>query len=201
MTVGLPIDAETIRNHSTRIAIYGVVLIILGAVAIMAPGFATLAAASLFGWLLLLSGLAGLVAVAAGSAMPGFWWNLLSAVLCVLAGIALLWNPLTGNLRAGALALTLILAAYLVATGVTKIGLAVDYRRLLPPAWGWMLFSGLVDFGLAAVILSGLPRESFSILGLLIGLNLLFKGVAVVIAATCSRKLNSAATPSSGRYR
>jgi uncharacterized membrane protein HdeD (DUF308 family) len=201
MTVGLSIDAETIRNHSTRIAIYGVVLIILGAVAIMAPGFATLAAASLFGWLLLLSGLVGLVAVAAGSAVPGFWWNLVSAILCVVAGIALLWNPLTGNLLAGALTLTIILAAYLIATGVTKIGLAVDYKRVLPPAWRWMLLSALIDFGLAAVIFSGLPSESFSILGLLIGLNLLFKGVAVVVAATYSRKLNSTVMPSSGRYR
>jgi uncharacterized membrane protein HdeD (DUF308 family) len=164
--------------------IYGIVLILMGAIAIIAPGVATLAASVLIGWLLLISGVFGLIAAFwAGISAPGFWWHLLTAVLYLLAGTALLWDPF-----AGALTLTIILAAYLLATGVTKIVLSLRYRPALPRAWGWVLVSALIDIVLGLLIVSGLPGTSLWVLGLLIGINLLFTGVALVVTALHFRK-------------
>ena len=184
MPVGLPMNAETIRRYSTWFMIYGIVLILMGAIAIIAPGVATLAASVLIGWLLLISGVFGLIAAFwAGISAPGFWWHLLTAVLYLLAGTALLWDPF-----AGALTLTIILAAYLLATGVTKIVLSLRYRPALPRAWGWVLVSALIDIVLGLLIVSGLPGTSLWVLGLLIGINLLFTGVALVVTALHFRK-------------
>lgn len=185
MPIAMPMNAETIRKYSTWFMIYGIALILLGAIAIIAPGFATLAASVLLGWLLLISGVFGVVAALwAGASAPGFWWHLLTAVLYLLAGIALLWHPV-----AGALTLTIILAAYLLAAGITKIVLAFRYRRALPAAWGWVLVSALVDIALGLLIVSGLPGSSPWVLGLLIGIDLLFTGVALVVAAVHWRRL------------
>jgi uncharacterized membrane protein HdeD (DUF308 family) len=190
MPAGLPLHAETIRKYSTWFMIYGIVLAILGALAIIAPGIATLATSIVLGWLLLAGGIFGLIAVfTAGSAAPGFWWNLLTAVLYLLAGILLLWNPI-----AAALTLTVILAAYLLATGVTKIVLAFGYRPAIPGGWGWMLFSAGMDVLLGILIISGLPGSTLWVLGLLVGINLLFTGIALIMAARQFRSLAAGGT-------
>lgn len=185
MPAGIPMTAETIRKYSTWFMIYGVVLVLLGAFAIVAPGIATLATAITIGWLLIISGVFGLVAVfTAGKAAPGFWWSLLTAIIYVVAGGALLWNPVVGVFT-----LTIILAAYLLATGFTKVIVAIGYRRSIPGAWGWMLFSALLDIALGILIIIGLPLAAVWVLGLFVGINLLFTGVAMVAAALQGRKL------------
>jgi len=185
MPVGLPTDAETIRKYSTWFTIYGIAMIILGALAVFAPNVATFAAEILIGWLLIASGVFGLIAVlTAGSSAPGYWWNLLTAIVYLLAGVALLWHP-----TAGVLTLTIILAAYLLATGIAKIVLALGYRQAVPGAWGWMLVSALIDIALGVLIVSGLPGTAVWVLGLLIGINLLFTGIALTMVALAVRSL------------
>lgn len=183
------LDDATIRKFGTWAAIYGVVLIILGALAIIMPGVASLATALTIGWLLLIAGIVGVVAViSAGISSPGFWWNLITAILYVLAGAALLWRPI-----AGVLTLTIILAAYLLATGIMKAIMALDYRKTFRTAWGWVLLSALVDIALGVLIMMGLPGTALWILGLLVGINLLFSGVALVVAGIESRRLPATA--------
>src|SRR5688572_16672332 len=106
---GLPGDPGTLRKFRPWFKVYGLVLIVLGIAAILLPGIATLATEILVGWLLIASGVLGLISVfQSGSSAPGFWWNLLTAILCVIAGGVLLWSPI-----AGALTLTIVLAAYM----------------------------------------------------------------------------------------
>lgn len=194
MPIGLGMDAETIRKYSTWFMVYGIALILLGAIAIIAPGFATLAASVLLGWLLLIGGVFGVIAAfSAGTSAPGSWWHLLTAALYLLAGIALLWAPV-----AGALTLTIILAAYLLAAGVAKVVLAFRYRPSLPGTWAWMLVTGLIDIALGLLIASGLPGSALWVLGLMIGIDLLFSGVALVAAAIHFRRLARAETASHG---
>jgi uncharacterized membrane protein HdeD (DUF308 family) len=184
----LPAEAATLRKHSTWFIVYGIVLIALGAFAIIAPGIATLAVELMVGWLLTLGGLFGLTAViSTGRTMPGFWWNLLVSIVCVLAGFSLLTRPM-----AGILTLTIILAAYLLAGGIARIMLAISYRKEIAGAWMWVLISGLVDILLGLIIMSGLPGTAAWVLGLLVGINLLMTGVAVLMAALSVRKLAAA---------
>ena len=180
-------DADTLRKYSTWFTIYGVVMALLGILAIAMPVVATLATSIFIGWLLVVGGVLGLYAVySAGKDAPGFWWNLVTAILYLAAGIVLLGNPVTG-----ALSLTLVLAAYLLAGGVAKIVLGFQHKREIPQAWLWVLFSGLVDIVLGFLIIMGLPATAFWAIGLLVGINLLMMGVAFVVTALSCKKMAS----------
>ena len=109
--------------------------------------------------------------ISGGTSAPGFWWNLLTATVYVLAGLALLTRPL-----AGVITLTIILAAYLLAGGVMRIMLAFGYRDRHPRRLGLGAASGIVDIVLAFIIMSGLPGTATWVLGLLVGINLLMMG-------------------------
>jgi uncharacterized membrane protein HdeD (DUF308 family) len=173
------IDPETLKKFQTWFKIYGVVLIILGIASILLPVVASLATAIMVGWLLVAGGIFGLISdFSAGTKAPGFWWNLITAALYLLAGIVLLVNPV-----AAVLTLTIVLAAYLLATGVAKVVMAFHYKNVIPRAWLWVLFSALVDIVLGVIIVAGLPGTALWVIGLMVGINLLFTGVALLASA------------------
>lgn len=181
----LTMDAEALKKYRTWYMIYGIVLIALGLLAIAMPYVATIAVELTIGWLLVIGGVFGLIATfSGGQSTPGFWWSLLVAVLYLLAGVALLWHPV-----AGAVMLTLILVAYLIAGGIVKAVMSMNVRSALPKAWGWILVSALVDVVLAVLILSGWPGSAGWVIGLLVGINLLMTGVALLIASIYSRDI------------
>lgn len=184
MPIGFPADADTLRKHSTWFIVYGIIMILLGLFAIAAPGVATLAVTLMIGWLLLIGGAFGLFAViSGGTSAPGFLWNLFTAIIYILAGLAVLTRPI-----AGVLTLTIILAAYLLAGGVMRIFLALGYRAQIPGAWFWVLISGIVDIVLSGIIMMGLPGTAIWVLGLLVGINLLMMGFSIVMVAFGVRK-------------
>lgn len=190
MPTTVPMEAQTIRKHSTWFTIYGIALIVLGVLAVLMPGIATLATSIFVGWLLLAGGVFGLVSVAqTGKSAPGFWWNLLTAVLYLLAGASVLWNPI-----ASVVTLTIILAAYLLATGVMKILVAFGYRDAIPGAWLWMLLSAIIDIALGVLIVAGLPGTAVWAIGLMVGINLVFTGVALTVAANVCRGMTTTGT-------
>jgi uncharacterized membrane protein HdeD (DUF308 family) len=173
---------SSLHAHWRLFLIEGVVLLILGTLAIVVPPIATIAVEILIGWLLLVSGIVGLIATLRMRAAPGFGWSLLSAVLAIVAGVLLLRWPLSG-----ALSLTLILTAFLTIEGVASLFYALEHKRELSGRWGAMLFSGIVDLILAGMIFAGLPAAAAWAIGLLIGINLVFGGVALLAMALHAR--------------
>ena len=176
--------AAALHEHWMLFLVEGVVLLVLGATAVVLPAIATLAVTILFGWLFLVSGIVGLVTSFWMRHAPGFWWSLLSAVLGIVVGAMLLGSPLTG-----AISLTLVLIAFFLIEGVVSIMFALDHRRELSGQWGWMLVSGLVDLALALMILTGLPSTAAWAVGLLVGINMIFGGAALIAMALHARKL------------
>lgn len=174
--------ANSLHAHWRLFLIEGILLVILGTLAIVVPNIATLAAAILIGWLLLLSGVIGLIATLRMRSAPGFGWSLLSAVIGIAAGVVLLLWPLSG-----ALSLTLVLTAFLTVEGVASILYALEHKRELSGRWGVMLFSGVVDLILAGMIFAGFPGTAAWAIGLLVGINLVFGGVAVIAMALHAR--------------
>ncbi|HMD29061.1 MAG TPA: DUF308 domain-containing protein, partial [Steroidobacteraceae bacterium] len=81
---------ESLHAHWVIFLIEGIVLIVLGLMAVAVPMLATLAVAILIGWLLLVSGVLGLVTSIWMRRAPGFLWSLLSAILGIAAGVVLL---------------------------------------------------------------------------------------------------------------
>jgi uncharacterized membrane protein HdeD (DUF308 family) len=174
--------ANALHEHWVLFLVEGVVLLVLGAVAIVIPPFATLAVTIIFGWLILFSGVVGLVTTFYMRHAPGFWWSLISAALAILVGGMLLARPITG-----ALSLTLVLVAFFVIEGIATIMYALDHKRELSGQWGWMLASGIVDLFLSAMIFAGLPSSAVWAIGLLVGINMIFGGTALVAMALHAR--------------
>jgi uncharacterized membrane protein HdeD (DUF308 family) len=166
---------RSMREHWLLFVVEGVVLLILGALAIVVPALATLGVTIFLGWLLLISGVVGLAMTFMARGAPGFWWSLLSGVLGIVAGFVLLAFPVSG-----ALSLTLVLTAFFIVEGVASIMYALDHRRELSGRWGWMLASGVVDLILAAIILAGFPGTALWALGLLVGINMIFGGASLI---------------------
>jgi uncharacterized membrane protein HdeD (DUF308 family) len=174
--------ATSLRTHWKLFLIEGVLLVILGLAAVMLPLIATLATAIMVGWVFLLSGIVGLAATFRMRSAPGFWWSLLSGILGVVAGIVLLRWPLSG-----ALSLTLVLTIFLLLEGIVSIMFALEHRRELSGRWGIMLLSGLVDLLLAGMIFAGLPGTAAWAIGLLVGINMIFGGSALIAMALHAR--------------
>jgi uncharacterized membrane protein HdeD (DUF308 family) len=175
--------AAALREHWVLFLVEGVVLLVLGAIAVVLPQIATLAVTILLGWLFLVSGILGLITTFWMRHAPGFWWSLLSAVLGIVVGAVLLASPLTG-----AFSLTLVLVAFFLVEGAVSIMFALDHKRELSGQWGWMLVSGIIDLGLAIMIFAGLPSTAAWAVGLLVGINMIFGGTALIAMALHARK-------------
>jgi uncharacterized membrane protein HdeD (DUF308 family) len=171
-----------LHEHWVLFLVEGVVLLVLGATAVVLPPIATLAVTVLIGWLFLVSGIIGLITTFWLRHAPGFWWSLLSAVLGIVVGVMLLASPLTG-----AFSLTLLLVAFFVVEGIASIMFALDHKRELSGQWGWMLASGIIDLALAIMIFAGLPSTAAWAIGLLVGINMIFGGSALIAMALHAR--------------
>ncbi len=174
--------AHALHEHWKLYLIEGILLIILGAIAIVIPPIATLAVTILVGWLFLISGVMGLFTTFAMRHAPGFWWSLVSAVLGVVVGIWLLVTPV-----AGAFSLTILLVAFFIIEGVASIMFALEHKRELTGRWGWMLVSGIIDLILAVFIFAHLPSTAAWAIGLLVGINMIFGGSALTAMALHAR--------------
>jgi uncharacterized membrane protein HdeD (DUF308 family) len=175
--------SAAVREHWKAFLFEGILLVVLGLAAMIVPPLASLAVAIFLGWMFLISGVAGLALTFWARQMPGFWWSLISAALAVLAGIVLLARPVQGVLT-----LTIVISAYFLAEGVTTIMYALEHRRELSGRWSWMLFAGIVDILIAAMIVTGLPGSAEWAIGLLVGINLLFGGASLIGMALAARK-------------
>jgi uncharacterized membrane protein HdeD (DUF308 family) len=167
---------EAVHRHRGLFLFEGILLLILGTLAILVPAIASLAATVFFGWLLLLSGIVGLITTIRARRAPGFWWSLLSAIVGVVAGALLIGWPLQGTLS-----LTSVLIAFLLVEGAASIFYALEHRAGLPSRWGWMLASGILDVALGVILFAGLPGTALWALGLLIGINMIFGGWALIM--------------------
>jgi len=177
--------ARALRDSWRFLLIEGIILLVLGAAAVIIPPIATLAVEIILGWLFLVSGLVGLFMTFMMRHAPGFWWSLFSAVLALAAGVVLIGWPLSG-----AVSLTLLLIVFFVMEGVATIMYALDHKRDLPAQWGFMLASGIVDLVLAAIIYAGLPGTAAWAIGLMVGINMLFGGVALIALALRARHID-----------
>lgn len=175
--------AAALHEHWVFFLVEGVVLLVLGATAIVLAPLATVAVTILMGWLFLVSGVIGLFTTFWMRQAPGFWWSLISALLGIVVGVLLLASPVTG-----AVSLTILLSAFFIIEGAVSIMFALDHRRELTGRWGWMMASGVIDLVLGAMIFAGLPSTAAWAIGLLVGINMVFGGSALIGMALAARK-------------
>jgi uncharacterized membrane protein HdeD (DUF308 family) len=158
----------------------GVALIALGVMAVALPFVFTLAFDYAIGALLVIGGAVHGFHAFQARRWTGAVWRLVVAALYVVAGVLIVVHPLTG-----ALALTLILSAFLLAAGVTRLVLA--YHLHPHAGWGWTLTSGVLSVLLGGLLFIGWPSTAFWAIGLYVGVDLLFAGWSLVSLAFVPR--------------
>lgn len=193
------IDARSLVEGLERAAkvywpallIEGIVLILIGVLALFIPPLFTLGIATALGWLFIAGGMVALVVYSWAYAAPGFHSLLFYAVLSIIAGLALLVRPLSG-----AISLTVILIVCFALGGVAKLFYPLGRSQYLSNYRGWIRASGMIDLVLAALMFIGLPEIALWAPGLLLGANMVLGGIALVVVAVLERRRPaSTATP------
>jgi uncharacterized membrane protein HdeD (DUF308 family) len=158
----------------------GIMSIIVGMLVIGAPHIATAMAVVLVGVLLVFFGVVEVIHAVMVRNLKGFALHLFTAALYLLVGLFILEDP-----GRAAAVLTLLLAAAFVVGGILRVVSALSEQI---PAWPWVLLNGVVDLILAALIWTGWPESSLWVIGLFIGIDLLFHGWSQVILALTVRR-------------
>jgi uncharacterized membrane protein HdeD (DUF308 family) len=159
--------------------IEGIILVLSGLVAAFLPIGLGIA---FFWWLFLIGGITGLITTLVMRRQTGFWWSLLSAILAIGVAALLFVVP-----ELAVVGFPFLLMAFLVLEGIVTIMLALEHWRQLSGRWGWMLASGIVDLTLAAFIVLGLPATAYWAFGLILAVNLIFGGGAMIGMALAAR--------------
>jgi uncharacterized membrane protein HdeD (DUF308 family) len=179
--------ANSIHDHWRLFLAEGVAVIVLGFVAIVVPSIASEQVTVALGWIFLASGVIGLATTFWARKAPGFWWSLVSALLAILVGVVLIANKphemyggLFGWPFESAGPLRLILVLFFLVEGGASIMFAVEHRRQFSGRWAWMVASGVVDIVLASIVIFDLPGTSPWTVGLLVGINMILGGAALL---------------------
>jgi uncharacterized membrane protein HdeD (DUF308 family) len=160
------------KNRGWFLAL-GILLIIGGTLAIIYDVAATMISVLFFGWLLIIMGAIEAIHSFWQHRWEGFFLHLIVGILAVVVGFHLVTAPVQG-----ALVLTLIMAIYFIVIGIIRIITAIAMRF---PGWGWVLFSGIVTLILGILIESQWPTTGLWVIGLFIGIDLIFSGWAYVM--------------------
>ncbi len=169
-----------LRASSTQLLWLGVVMLILGAVALVFPLISTLVATLLVGWTLLFAGTFTFIGAFSIHGTGPFFGAMLTGLISFAAGVFLLLNPLHG-----AVALTLLLGVIFMFQGAFEIVFAFETRP--HQGWWWMLISGLASVLMAVLIAAGWPAISVFLLGILLGVNFITTGVGYIFVSRAAK--------------
>lgn len=162
----------------------GIALIVLGSLLIITPWIGTLAAVWILSVLLILSGITEFIGAFWVRRWSGFFLTLLAGVLYVVVGILIFDHP-----TEAAAVLTLLIAAFLVVGGVFRIAAAASLKF---DGWGWMIASGVIATVLGLLIWRQWPEASLWVIGLFVGIEVLFTGWTWLMLAMILRRLPKA---------
>jgi uncharacterized membrane protein HdeD (DUF308 family) len=173
-------ELEAIRAHWVWFLALGIILIIVGTIAVGMPFVASLATAVTLGSLLLFGGAAQLVGAFWTRDWSGFFLSLLMGVLYVVLGMMFVRHPTDA-----VVAMTLFLACALMVGGLFRIIGSLMYQF---PHWGWTLVGGVVNLALGIMVWLQWPEASLWVIGLFVGIDLIFTGWTWVMLALAVRK-------------
>ena len=173
---------DAAKAGGNKMAILGVIAIILGILAMLAPGLTGMSVLILMGVLVLIGGMVRIIwAFQAGSLGKGLLMFAIGG-LTLLCGIVLLAHPLFAS---GVL--TIMLALYFILDGISEIAASV---RLRPGSgWGWMLFAGIVSIWLGIMIWGQFPLSGVWAIGILLGIKLVFVGLIMLMGGSAVRSM------------
>lgn len=180
------VGLESVRDNWGWFLASGIAFLIFGAIALGYSVSVTLASVFVLGWALVFGGIFEVVHAFKAPRWSGFFFELLAGILYVVVGILMVLNP-----GVGALSLTLLVAAFFLVSGMFRI---VGAATLRPPRWGWLLVSGLVTLLLGILIWAQWPVSGLWVIGLFVGIDMIFAGTWLTMLALTARRLPSMGT-------
>lgn len=154
----------------------GIVVAVLGLLALLFPLVATISVAVLFGGLLVVGGLVHVAHAFRAREWRGFLLEALLGVVYAFGGIALLSNPVIGVVT-----LTVLLVAYLLVSGLVEIAMGAAFRG--EEGWAWVIASGAFSIVLAGLLWVGFFTVVPWALGVIVGVHLLSTGLSMIVVA------------------
>jgi uncharacterized membrane protein HdeD (DUF308 family) len=173
---------KALRAKWGWIVALGVVFLIAGVIALGSVVAATETAVLVVGIMMLMGGVAEIIAAFGVKSWGKFLFWLLLGVLYVAAGVIAIMNPLLA-----ATYLTLMLGFALVFGGVLRIFLAFQMKSAGGP-WGWVVLSGLITLLLGGMIIAQWPASSLFVLGIFLGIDLIFIGAGWITMGLALKK-------------
>ncbi|WP_339860156.1 HdeD family acid-resistance protein [Thalassospira alkalitolerans] len=173
---GTPEMMALMDKGRKRLRIFGVVLLVLGIIALAFPFATTIAAKTLIGWLFIIGAAGHIYGALNTESLTRRWIDIVQGVLFGLIGGWLAFFPL-----AGIVTLTALLAIAFVLQGILEITMAFWYSQF--PGWKWMLISGGIAVLAGGLIFAELPSSATWAIGLLLGINLLSSGFSYLMVA------------------
>jgi uncharacterized membrane protein HdeD (DUF308 family) len=170
-------DIRPLRAKCGWIVALGAVYLIAGLIALSSVALATVASVFVVGVMMLIAGVAEVINAFALKSWGNFLLWLALGLLYIVAGFVTFENPLLA-----AALLTLMLGVALVASGIMRIVLAISMRGSVP--WIWVVFSGAITLLLGIVILAHWPVSSLYVLGLFLGIDLVFAGIGWILVGS-----------------
>jgi uncharacterized membrane protein HdeD (DUF308 family) len=178
-------ELEDLKSEWWWFLLLGMGLIVLGMIGIATPFFMSLATASLFGVLLLVGGAAQIISSFWAGKWSGFLVSMLTGILYLVIGMLMLDEPLTSLLL-----LTKLLAAFLMVSGLFKIIASMYYKFT---HWGWALLNGFITLFLGIMIWRQLPYSAVWVIGLFVGIEMIFNGWTWVMLGMSLKSLDEEA--------
>ena len=172
---------EEVRKHSTWFLVVGIALVILGMVAIGSAVAMTIVSVLFLGWLLIIGGIFEVIHGFSRRPWGGFFVNLLGGVLYAVAGLVMVANP-----ALAAVTLTLVIAVMLIVAGVFRLFIAFStplHHR------GWLVINGAISLLLGVMIWRAWPVSGLWVIGMFIGIDMIFDGWTEIMLALSARRL------------
>jgi len=186
MMSNLPlVNIDAVREHRGWFLVLGIVLVILGILAIAYDVLTTVVSVLVFGWLLVIAGVVEIVHGFQTHRWGGFFLHLLVALLYLVLGVLFVARPLIG-----AASLTLFLAAFFFVAGIFEI---IATIRLKPPHAVWPILAGVVTLLLGVLLWYQWPVSGLYFIGLAVGINLIFRGWAWIMLPMAAARLGGQA--------
>jgi uncharacterized membrane protein HdeD (DUF308 family) len=175
------VGLQELRKNWGWFLVLGIALLVLGTIALGASVAMTIVSVLLFGWLLIVGGVLEAVHAFWRRKWSGFFIDLLTGILYVVVGFMLVANP-----AASAVALTLIIALFLMFGGIFRILVALSVRF---HNWGWLLLHGAINLLLGILIWQQWPLSGLWVIGLFIGIDMIFNGWSLVMLGLAAKNI------------
>lgn len=159
----------------------GILLVVLGMMALGSSVMMTLATMVFVGWLMVGGGVLQAVHAFTCKGWSGFFIDLLSGILYTVVGFMIIANP-----GATAVTLTLLISMFLIFGGIFRIATAISVRF---HNWIWLLLHGVINLLLGTSIWQQWPLSGLWVIGLFIGIDMLCNGWSLVMLGLAAKNL------------